>query len=219
MNEQPIDLRSDTVTRPTDAHARGDRRRPGGRRPVRRGPDRQRAAGAHRGTAGQGGGALPAERHDGQPGRPAGADAAGRRGRGEPREPRGVARDRRLGGQCRGAVPRDRRQGPLHRRRVHRRRQAARPPDLSADDAGRGREHAQPQRRHRRSRSRSRSASARPRANAASRASSTARGCSTRRRRATTRAAQLAEPFDLVAISLSKGLGAPVGSLLAGRAS
>jgi len=29
-------------------------------------------------------------------------------------------------------------------------------------------------------------------------------------------AAQLAEPFDLVAISLSKGLGAPVGSLLAG---
>lgn len=30
-------------------------------------------------------------------------------------------------------------------------------------------------------------------------------------------AAQLAEPFDLVAISLSKGLGAPVGSVLAGR--
>jgi threonine aldolase len=30
-------------------------------------------------------------------------------------------------------------------------------------------------------------------------------------------AAQLAEPFDLVAISLSKGLGAPVGSMLAGR--
>ncbi|MGE5161479.1 MAG: threonine aldolase family protein [Betaproteobacteria bacterium] len=29
-------------------------------------------------------------------------------------------------------------------------------------------------------------------------------------------AAQLAEPFDLVAISLSKGLGAPVGSMLAG---
>jgi threonine aldolase len=30
-------------------------------------------------------------------------------------------------------------------------------------------------------------------------------------------AGQFAEPFDLVAISLSKGLGAPVGSLLAGR--
>jgi threonine aldolase len=30
-------------------------------------------------------------------------------------------------------------------------------------------------------------------------------------------AAQFAEPFDLVAISLSKGLGAPVGSMLAGR--
>jgi threonine aldolase len=30
-------------------------------------------------------------------------------------------------------------------------------------------------------------------------------------------AAQLAEPFDLVAISLSKGLGAPIGSMLAGR--
>jgi threonine aldolase len=31
-------------------------------------------------------------------------------------------------------------------------------------------------------------------------------------------AAELASPFDLVAISLSKGLGCPVGSLLAGRA-
>ena len=30
-------------------------------------------------------------------------------------------------------------------------------------------------------------------------------------------AAQYAEPFDLVAISLSKGLGAPIGSMLAGR--
>ena len=30
-------------------------------------------------------------------------------------------------------------------------------------------------------------------------------------------AAQFAEPFDLVAISLSKGLGSPVGSMLAGR--
>jgi len=30
-------------------------------------------------------------------------------------------------------------------------------------------------------------------------------------------AAQFAEPFDLVAVSLSKGLGAPVGSMLAGR--
>jgi threonine aldolase len=30
-------------------------------------------------------------------------------------------------------------------------------------------------------------------------------------------AAQLAEPFDLVAVSLSKGLGAPVGSMLVGR--
>lgn len=30
-------------------------------------------------------------------------------------------------------------------------------------------------------------------------------------------AAQFAEPFDLVAISLSKGLGAPIGSMLAGR--
>jgi threonine aldolase len=30
-------------------------------------------------------------------------------------------------------------------------------------------------------------------------------------------AAQFAEPFDLVAVSLSKGLGAPIGSMLAGR--
>ena len=46
--------------------------------------------------------------------------------------------------------------------------------------------------------------------------SSTARGCGTRRPRAGRTLAELAAPFDLVAVALSKGLGAPGGSLLAG---
>ena len=45
---------------------------------------------------------------------------------------------------------------------------------------------------------------------------STARDCGTPRSRADAREAELAAPFDLVAVSLSKGLGAPGGSLLAG---
>jgi hypothetical protein len=55
-----VDLRSDTVTRPTacDAGRDGGRRRR--RRRVRRRPERQCAAGAHRGAARQGGGALRA---------------------------------------------------------------------------------------------------------------------------------------------------------------
>ena len=98
-------------------------------------------------AARQGGRALPADRHDGEPGRAARADAPRRRRDRQPREPRGLARDRRLGGERRRAVHRDR-----HARRVHRRRrssppQAARPRALSADHAGRDREHPQPRRR------------------------------------------------------------------------
>ena len=47
---------------------------------------------------------------------------------------------------------------------------------------------------------------------------STARGCSTPRSRRGARLAELAAPFDLVSVALSKGLGCPVGSVLAGSA-
>ena len=45
-----------------------------------------------------------------------------------------------------------------------------------------------------------------------------ARGCSTRRWRPGCRCAELAAPFDVVSVALSKGLGCPVGSVIAGRA-
>ena len=45
-----------------------------------------------------------------------------------------------------------------------------------------------------------------------------ARGCSTRRWRRGASLAELAAPFDVVSVALSKGLGCPVGSLIAGRA-
>ena len=61
-----------------------------------------------------------------------------------------------------------------------------------------------------------RGGSARPRASAAWPATWTARGCGTPRSRAAVRRADLAAPFDLVSVALSKGLGAPGGSLLAG---
>jgi threonine aldolase len=76
-------------------------------------------------------------------------DAAGRRRDRQPREPRGLARDRRLGGERRRAAHRDRRARRLHGGGVRRRGQAARPRHLPADDAGRDREHAQPRRRRR----------------------------------------------------------------------
>ena len=90
------------------------------------------------------------------------------------------------------------------------------PPALPADDARRGRGHAEPQGRARVGPRASSSGSARPRASTASRPTSTARGCSTPRSRAATTPAALAAPFDLVTIALSKGLGCPVGSVLAG---
>ena len=63
-----VDLRSDTVTLPTAAmrEAMAGARR---RRPVRRGSERQRAPGAGRGAARQGGGAVRAHGDDGQPAR------------------------------------------------------------------------------------------------------------------------------------------------------
>ncbi len=74
-----IDLRSDTVTLPSDAMRTAMAQRAGRRRPVRRGPDRPRAAGADRRAARQGGGDLRAQRHDGEPDRPQAADPSWRR--------------------------------------------------------------------------------------------------------------------------------------------
>ena len=62
-----IDLRSDTVTLPTDRDARRDGRGAARRRPVRRGPERQPAAGARRRAARQGGRAVRPDGDDGQP--------------------------------------------------------------------------------------------------------------------------------------------------------
>ena len=129
------------------------------------------------------------------------------------REPRGVARDRRGGGERRRAVHRGRAQA------------ACSPPTsscaalkprgshaLPADHAGRDREHAQPRRRHRRFRRTRRSAICAAARELGDRdAISTARGCGTRRSRAASPLAELAAPFDLVSVALSKGLGRPVG--------
>ena len=111
---------------------------------------------------------------------------AGRRRDRRRREPRRVARDRR-GGRGRGhPVHRGRARRALHRRRVPRRAQPARPPALPADDARRGREHAEPQGRAGVGPRPSSSGSAPPRASTASPPTSTARGCSTPRSRAAT---------------------------------
>ena len=114
-----VDLRSDTVTRPTRGDARGDGRGRGRRRRLRRRPDRQRAAGADRGDARQGGGAVRSQRHAEQPRRhheplrprrrihrrPDGAHLPlGRRRRGGARQRAAAAaraRGRRLAARCR----------------------------------------------------------------------------------------------------------------------
>src|SRR5215468_1258984 len=65
---------------PIAGHAGGHGRRTGRRRPVWRGPVGQSIAGPDRRVARQGGGAVCAERHDGEPDRPQDPDTAGRRG-------------------------------------------------------------------------------------------------------------------------------------------
>ena len=140
----------------------------------------------------------------------------GRRRHREPREPRGLARDRRGRRERRRAVHRDRQPRRVHRGGVRRGVQAARSRHLSADDARRDREHAQSRRRRHLPAGRDRAHLRRGTRARASRPFSTARGCGTSRSRAGRPLAELAAPFDLVAVALSKGLGAPGGSLLAG---
>ena len=81
----PVDLRSDTVTRPTPAMRAAMAAAPVGDDQYGEDPLDQRAAGAHGRAARQGAGTLAAVRNDGQPGRAARADAARRRGRRQPR--------------------------------------------------------------------------------------------------------------------------------------
>ena len=159
-------------------------------------------------------GALVPDRHDGQPGRPADADLAGRRRHRLPREPRGLARDRRQRRERRRPADRDRTGGSFPRAEFEAAVKPEGPPHLPADDARRGREHPQP----RRGRCRPQ-ADAEAVANAArergSRRTSTAPDSGTRRSSSESSVAELSARFDVVMVSLSKGLGAPGGSVVA----
>ena len=92
-----IDLRSDTVTRPTPADAAGDGRRAGRRRRLRRRSERARAGAADRRAARQGRRRLHGQRHDDQPGRAARSHRGRRRGAGRRRRAHRRARARRAG--------------------------------------------------------------------------------------------------------------------------
>ena len=213
-----IDLRSDTVTRPTAAMRAAMAAAPVGDDQYGEDPTIEpRCRSACADAARQGGGAVAALGHDGQPGRAARADAAGRRGHRQPRErtPSGTRpAARRPTPAC--SSPRSAQRRPLHRRRVRARRSSR---------AG-----CRCSRRPRWSRSRTRttaaaaSSSRRPRSSASAprRASAASRRYLDGARLwnaavASGRSeAELAAPFDLVAVALSKGLGAPGGSVLAG---
>ena len=138
----PIDLRSDTVTPSAGCAPRWPRPRSATTSSATRRSTASRSASR---TAGQGSRALVPDRHDGQPGRPADADLAGRRRHRLPREPRGLARDRRQRRERRRPVTEI---GRAARSRGPSSRQPSSPRATSspADDARRGREHPQPRR-------------------------------------------------------------------------
>ena len=69
MQRPPIDLRSDTVTKPTPGHAAGDGRGGGRRRRIRRRPDGQATRSQDRRVAREGSGPVCSLGHDGQPDR------------------------------------------------------------------------------------------------------------------------------------------------------
>ena len=178
-----VDLRSDTFTRPTPAMRAamagaevGDD--VWGDDPTAAALEAQAAA-----LLGQGGGAVRAERHDGEPDRAAPPLPSRRRGDRRARRahaPLRIGRGRGLGGR---AVRRGRRR----RRDVHRRRRrgggAARRSQPAAHAAGRRREHAQPRRRPHLAARAARRRSSRAPAPAASRCTSTARASGTPRSR------------------------------------
>ena len=196
--------------------ARRHGRRAGRRRPVRRRPHHQRAAGAHRRAARQGSRALAAHRHDGQPGGAARAHAAGRR--------RHRQRARRT--PC-GTRPAARRPTPACSS-PRSARAASSPPRNSSPRASRAATCIYPpttlveiENTHNRA------------GGVVFPQDEAVRICAAARERGIatfldgarlwnaavatgTSLAELAAPFDLVAVALSKGLGAPGGSLLAG---
>ena len=141
-----IDLRSDTVTLPTDAMRAAMARAPVGDDQYGEDPTVRALQERIAGAAGQGGGAVRAQRHDGEPDRPEAADASRRRCGGRRRGAHRLARVGRRGGEFRRAVHRGRTRRAVHRGGSARRVQAAGPHHLSADHAGGGGEHAQPRR-------------------------------------------------------------------------
>ena len=209
----PIDLRSDTLTKPDARDARGDGRRRGRRRAVPRGSDGQRAAAPHGGDPRPRGIALPADRDDGEPGRAPHPDPPGRDA------PRGGA-DARHG--LRVGRPRD----PLRPRHAQHRR------------AGRPR-HARRRSTPRRISARAGSSCSRTRtaarAGASGRSTSSAPPSTRRHERgakvhldgarlfnasvgAGVAPAEWARHADSVTICFSKGLGCPLGAVVAGSA-
>ena len=211
-----IDLRSDTVTLPVRRHAAGDGSRAGRRRPVWRGPVGQPVAGADRRVARQGSGAVRAERDDGEPDRPQSADPARRRGRARARGAYRLARIRAPARPIRACssprsaaaacLPRPICAPPTSRRGIssfRRRRLVA-----IENTHNRGGGVVFPQQ----------DASAICAAARELGMASYLDGARLFNAAAASgrKLAELAAPFDLVSVALSKGLGCPVGSVLAG---
>ena len=177
-----VDLRSDTVTRPTAAMraAMADGR--GRRRRLRRGPDRQRARGRGRRAARARGRAVRAVRVAGQPARAAAAGRPGRRDRVRRARAHRARRTRRGGGVRGHHVSHVARASAdvLDVEAVRALDRTRRRPVSRVDEGDRGREHAQLRRRHRAAgRPGRRGGRAGPRA-PAWRCISTARGSGTR---------------------------------------
>ena len=211
-----VDLRSDTFTKPTPAMRAAMAGAEVGDDVWGDDPTAARAGGPGRRAARERGGAVRPERNDGEPDRAAAALPSRRRGDRGPRRAHAalrIGRGRGLGGR---AVRRGRRRRRDVRRRRRRRGGAARRSKPAPHAAGRRREHAQPRRRPRLA---ARSASRRSWRARAARGlalhldgariwnAAVASGIPER---------ELAAPFDTVSACFSKGLGAPVGSVIAG---
>ena len=215
-----VDLRSDTVTLPSRGDARGHGRRAGRRRPVRRRPVGQSAAGQGRRAARQGGGAVRAERHDGQPDRAQAADAARRRGHRRAGSAHASGTNPARGGaNCGRPVHASRAAAALFTAADFRARvQAARPHRVSADRLvaienthNRGGGVVFPQ-------AEASAICAAARGLGVARYLDGARLFNAASLATGARWRAVAAPFDLVSVALSKGLGCPVGSLVAGPA-
>ena len=148
---EAIDLRSDTVTRPTDAMRAAMAQAAVGDDQFGEDPTTNRLQERGGRPARQGGGAVAAERHDGQPGGAAHADAAGRRRRRQ-RECHAVWHE--TGGSAANAGVQFTEIGCARRVAASRSSSRACKPRghaiYPADHAAGDREHAQPRRRHRR---------------------------------------------------------------------